>query len=43
MRTTLDLPKDLLEEALFLTKLPSKTEVIKEALRNLIQHKKRHK
>ncbi len=37
MRTTLDLPKDLIDEAMKITHISKKTELIKTALRNLIQ------
>ena len=37
MRTTLDLPKDLVEEAMFITKSKTKTEVIRLALENIIK------
>jgi Arc/MetJ family transcription regulator len=40
MRTTLDLPEDLLKEAMALTHVKTKTEVIKKALQNLIQKEK---
>jgi len=40
MRTTLDLPESLLEEAMSLTHTQTKTEVIKLALNNLIQKEK---
>ena len=40
MRTTLDLPVELLEEAMTLTHTQTKTEVIKLALSNLIQKEK---
>lgn len=40
MRTTLDLPESLLIEAMTLTKIQTKTEVIKTALINLIQKEK---
>jgi len=40
MRTTLDLPAELLEEAMSLTHSQTKTEVIKLALNNLIQKEK---
>ena len=40
MRTTLDLPESLLEEAMSLTHSQTKTEVIKLALNNLIQKEK---
>jgi hypothetical protein len=37
MRTTLELPDTLVEEAMTLTKIQTKTEVIKVALENLIR------
>ena len=40
MRTTLDLPEALLKEAMALTRIQTKTEVIKFALENTIQHEK---
>jgi len=40
MRTTIDLPEDLITEAMRLTNINTKTDVIKEALRNLIQREK---
>lgn len=40
MRITLDLPEDLLEEAMTLTHIETKTDVIKAALRTLIQKEK---
>lgn len=40
MRTTLDLSAPLLEEAMALTKIRTKTEVITCALENLIQKEK---
>lgn len=40
MRTTLDLPETLLDEAMTLTNTQTKTEVIKIALVNLIQKEK---
>lgn len=40
MRTTIDLPEDLINEAMKLTKIKTKTDVIKEALANLIQREK---
>jgi len=40
MRTTLDLPEALLEEAMALTHISTKTGVIKTALLNLIQKEK---
>jgi hypothetical protein len=40
MRTTLDLPESLLDEAMAITKIKTKTDVIKIALQNLIQKEK---
>lgn len=40
MRTTLDLPESLISEAMALTKIRTKTELIKTALTNLIQKEK---
>ncbi len=40
MRTTLDLPESLLDEAMAITKTKTKTDVIKIALQNLIQREK---
>ena len=40
MRTTLDLPQDLIEEAMAITHIQTKTELIKIALKNLIQKEK---
>ena len=40
MRTTLDLPEALLKEAMDLTKIGTKTDVIKIALQGLIQKEK---
>ncbi|MFZ4617267.1 MAG: type II toxin-antitoxin system VapB family antitoxin [Rectinemataceae bacterium] len=40
MRTTLDIPESLLSEAMALTHISTKTDVIKAALRNLIQREK---
>ncbi|MDD3981241.1 MAG: type II toxin-antitoxin system VapB family antitoxin [Spirochaetia bacterium] len=37
MRTTLDLPEDLVKEAMEVTKIKTKTGVIKTALSQLIQ------
>ncbi len=37
MRTTLDLPKDLVDEAMKVTHISKKTDLIKTALLNLIQ------
>jgi len=40
MRTTLDLPEDLVAEAMKVTKSKSKTELIKIALENIIVKEK---
>ena len=40
MRTTLELPDALVQEAISLTKIPTKTELIKLALENVIQREK---
>lgn len=40
MRTTLDIPKELMDEALKITKSKSKTQLIKMALENIIQKNK---
>ncbi len=40
MRTTIDLPEDLVKEAMKLTKSRTKTQVIKSALKLLIQREK---
>ena len=40
MRTTLELPDTLVNEALAVTKIPTKTELIKFALENIIQREK---
>ncbi|MFH0729905.1 MAG: type II toxin-antitoxin system VapB family antitoxin [Pseudomonadota bacterium] len=40
MRTTLDLPESLIEEAMALTHIQTKTDLIKVALKNLIQKEK---
>jgi hypothetical protein len=40
MRTTLELPDALVNEALTLTKISTKTELIKFALENVIQREK---
>ena len=40
MRTTLELPDTLVNEALMLTKITTKTELIKFALENVIQREK---
>ncbi len=40
MRTTIDLPENLIAEAMKLTNSKTKTDVIKKALANLIQREK---
>jgi len=40
MRTTLDLPESLIDEAMSLTNAKTKTDLIKLALQNLIQKEK---
>jgi hypothetical protein len=40
MRTTLDLPEELLREAMAITHISTKTDLIKTALQNLIQKEK---
>lgn len=40
MRTTIDIPEKLVNEAMLLTNIKTKTDVIKEALENLIQKEK---
>ena len=40
MRTTIDLPEELVKEAMRVTNIKTKTGVIKEALTNLIQREK---
>jgi hypothetical protein len=40
MRTTLDLPEQLIDEAMALTHIKTKTDLIKVALQNLIQKEK---
>lgn len=40
MRTTLDLPEDLVEEAMMITHISTKTDLIKTALQYLIQKEK---
>ncbi|MGH7901965.1 MAG: type II toxin-antitoxin system VapB family antitoxin [Thermodesulfobacteriota bacterium] len=37
MRTTLDIPENLIREALKITKSKTKTDLIKKALENIIQ------
>ena len=43
MRTTLDIPKDLIDEAMSITHARTKTELIKLALTNIIDQNKRNK
>lgn len=40
MRTTLDLPENLIAEAMALTHIQTKTDLIKTAIQNLIQKEK---
>ena len=40
MRTTIDIPEELIAEAMKVTSITTKTEVIKEGLINLIQREK---
>lgn len=40
MRTTLDIPEELINEAMKITKASTKTELIKNALLNIIQKNK---
>ncbi len=40
MRTTIDIPEDLVNEAMRVTKSKTKTELIKNALYNIIQKHK---
>jgi len=40
MRTTIDIPETLINEAMNLTKIKTKTDLIKSALINLIQKEK---
>ena len=40
MRTTIDIPEELINEAMKVTNIRTKTEVIKEGLLNLIQREK---
>jgi len=42
MRTTLDIPKELIDEAMIITKSKTKTELIKMALLNVINQEKRN-
>jgi len=43
MRTTLDLPEELIKEAMKITKAKTKSETIRKALEWLIQQEKRKK
>jgi len=43
MRTTLDIPKDLIDEAMKVTGAPTKSQVIREALQARIDQEKRKK
>lgn len=40
MRTTIDIPEELINEAMKVTNITTKTDVIKEGLLNLIQREK---
>ena len=40
MRTTIDIPEELIAEAMKVTSITTKTEVIKEGLLNLIRREK---
>ena len=40
MKTTIDIPEDLIKEAMKITKSRTKTELIKKALYNIIQKNK---
>ena len=40
MRTTLDLPKDLVEKAMSITKAKTKTEAITMALENIVKQER---
>lgn len=40
MRTTIDIPEDLIKEAMDITKSATKTDLIKMALSNIIQKNK---
>ena len=42
MRTTLDLPEELVSQAMDITKKKTKTELIKYALENIISQEKRN-
>ncbi|MFW6138972.1 MAG: type II toxin-antitoxin system VapB family antitoxin [Spirochaetota bacterium] len=43
MRTTLDLPEELINKAMDITQAKTKTELIKYALENIIKQEKRNK
>jgi len=43
MRTTLDIPEDLIEEAMRITRARTKTELIKLALTNIVDQDKRNR
>jgi hypothetical protein len=43
MRTTLDLPQDLIDQAMTITHAKSKTKLIKLALENIINQEKRNR
>ena len=43
MRTTLDLPNDLIEEAMRITQAKTKTEAITIALENIVKQEKRNR
>ena len=43
MRTTLDIPNDLIDKAMIITHAKTKTELIKIALENIIKQEKRNK
>ncbi len=40
MRTTIDIPENLIKEAMRVTKAPTKTALIKQALHEIIQRNK---
>jgi len=43
MRTTLDIPEDLIEEAMSITHARTKTDLIKLALANIVDQDKRNR
>ena len=43
MRTTLDLPNDLIEDAMFITNAKTKTQLITMALENIIKQERFNK